>query len=112
MNVITRMTFDNVRTKALQRFSTDNLSFSEYPIYRGWKLEIRLTVMDAGEIFDTDHGEVIVMDDGLTKLKHRQVGEFNTVDELLDVLENRLAETYKDYQEYRRKEISEALEAL
>ena len=113
MNVITRMTFDNARTKAISRFGMSNLHFSEYPIFGGWKLDIRLAVMaDADRIFDMDYGEVRVMDDGTVTLSHRLTGEFDTVDELLDVLADRLSRMVKDYKDYVRIETERLLEAL
>ena len=112
MNVITRITFDNARTKAISRFGTSNLHFSEYPIYGGWKLDIRVAVMwDSTKMFDMEYGVVTVMDDGKIHLTHR-TGEFNTVDELLDVLADWLTKIYKDYKEYVQAETEELLETL
>ena len=112
MNVITRITFDNARTKAINRFGTSNLHFAEYPIHGGWKLDIRVAVMwDSTKIFDMEYGEVTVMDDGKIHLTHR-TGEFNTVDELLDVLADWLTKIYKDYKEYVQAETEELLETL
>lgn len=112
MNVITRITFDNARTKAISRFGTSNLHFSEYPIHGGWKLDIRVAVMlDSTKMFDMEYGVVTVMDDGKTHLTHR-TGEFNTIDELLDILADRLSKMYKDYKEFVRTETEELLETL
>lgn len=113
MNANTRKIFDDARTKAISRFGTSNLHFSEYPIFGGWKLDIRLAVMaDADRIFDMDYGEVRVMDDGTVTLSHRLTGEFDTVDELLDVLADRLSKIIKDYKDYVRIETERLLEAL
>lgn len=112
MNVITRITFDNARTKAISRFGTSNLHFSEYPIYGGWKLDIRVAVMwDSDKMFDMEYGTVAVMDDGKTHLTHR-TGEVNTIDELLDVLADRLSKMYKDYKDYVQTETEELLDTL
>ena len=112
MNVITRITFDNARTKAISRFGTSNLHFAEYPIHGGWQLDIRVAVMwDSNKLFDMEYGEVTVMDDGTTKLSHR-TGEFSTIDELLDLLADLLAKMYKDYKEFAQKETEKALDAL
>lgn len=112
MNVITRITFDNARTKAISRFGTSNLHFSEYPIHGGWILDIRVAVItDADRVFDMEYGEVAVMDDGKTHITHR-TGEFNTIDELLDVLAGLLSKMYKDYKKYVQTETEELLETL
>ena len=66
---------------------------------------------DSNKLFDMEYGEVTVMDDGTTKLSHR-TGEFNTIDELLDVLADWLTKMYKDYKEYVRAETEELLETL
>ena len=112
MNVITRITFDNARTKAISRFGTSNLHFAEYPIHGGWQLDIRVAVMtDAGRLFDMEYGEVTVMNDGTTKLSHR-TGEFNTIEELFDVLADLLTKMYKDYKEYVLEQTEKSLDAL
>lgn len=112
MNVITRKIFDDAKAKAVRRFGTSNLHFSEYPIHGGWMLDIRVAVMwDSTKIFDMEYGEVTVMDDGKIHLTHR-TGEFNTVDELLDVLADCLTKMYKDYKEYVQAETEELLETL
>ena len=113
MNAITRKIFDNARTKAIGRFGTSNLDFMEYPIRNGWKLDIMVAVtLDADILFDMDYGEICVMDDGTTTLSHRLTGKFNTVDELLDFLADRLSKIIKDYKDYVRIKTEELLEAL
>lgn len=129
MNVNTRKIFDEAKAKAVHRFGTSNLNFFVYRVFDGWKLDIRLDVMEnADKIFDMYHGEIHVMDDGTTKLIHRQkyfssrfpcdkprseeTGEVNTVDELMDVLDDRLTKMYKAYKDYARMETEKLLEAL
>ena len=73
MNSNTRKIFDEAKAKAVRRFGTSNLNFFVYRVFDGWKLDIRLDVMEnADKIFDMYHGEIHVMDDGTTKLIHRQ----------------------------------------
>lgn len=113
MNVITRMTFDNARTKAISRFGTSNLHFSEYPVYDGWKLDIRLVIMaDADGIFAMDYGEIRVTNDGATTLLYRHADVYDTLDELFDVMAERFARMIRDYKDYVRIETERLLEAL
>jgi len=113
MNVITRKIFDDAKAKAVRRFGMSNLHFSEYPIFGGWKLDIRLAVMaDADRIFDMDYGEVRVMDDGTTTLLYRHADVYDTLDDLFDFLAERFAGMIKDYKDYVRIETERLLEAL
>lgn len=112
MNVITRITFDNARTKAISRFGTSNVNFLEYPIHGGWKLDIRVAVItDAAEVFDMEYGVVTVMDNGKVHISHR-TGEFNTIEELLDALADWLTKMYKDYKDFVQAETEELLKTL
>lgn len=112
MNANTRKIFDDAKAKAIHRFGTSNLYFSESPIYSGWKLEIRLAIMVSGDkVFDMDYGEIRVWNNGTVTLSHRK-WVFDTDDELFDIMAERFVRMIRDYKDYVKIETERLLEAL